>query len=521
MKLKCLLFSFLFTGICLAQQTDFSKNELIVELKPNRYKNASRLFNANKDLRKINDSLRLEAFKVIGNKKVKRTLLLKFKTEIDVEAAVEVYSKTGLFEYVEPNYIGKGHGMMQTTPNDPYFTNRQWSHVNAGNFPFSPSTLDADIDTDLAWDITQGDPNLIVAILDTGIKLNHPEFTGRIIAGYDFVNNDANPTDDHGHGTNVAGIALASGNNAIGYAGINWNSKIMACKIINADNFGYYSWWADAIYYAVDNGAKVINLSAGGDSSSTVLLNAINYAYNNNVSVVVSSGNQNGTIQYPAKYANAIAVGSTNSNDSRTNPFFWSATSGSNYGPELDYVAPGNYIYGLDYSSNTNYDSYWGGTSQAAPHAAGLISLMLSVNPSLTVAQIRTILTATSEDMVGDNFDTFGWDMYYGHGRINANNALLHPLLSTTDYHIASKKIKLYPNPINSDSVFAIDGLETGVSYDINVISLDGKVVKNLKNVTATTNIEIESASFQSGFYMVQITNRNDNSFFSKKLIKK
>ena len=139
-------------------------------------------------------------------------------------------------------------------------------------------------------------------------------------------------------------------------------------------------------------------MSVGGNSSSTTLSEAIDYAYNNNISVIVSTGNQNSSIQYPAKYSNSFAIGSTDPDDTRSDPFFWDSSSGSNYGPELDFVAPGNFIYGLNHLSNTNYNYYWGGTSQAAPHVTGLISLLLSEVPSLTVENIREILINSSED---------------------------------------------------------------------------------------------------------------------------
>ena len=520
-KLITLLVIIIITNISFSQENDFSKNELIVEFKVSKYKNKTKLFKINKRLNKINDSLRLETFKIIGNKKDKKTFLLKFKNELEIKSIIDIYLKTDLFNYVEPNYIGKGHGYLQTTPNDQFYLSRQWSHSNNGTFTLSPSIINADIDTDLAWDISQGDPNLIVAVLDSGLKLDHPEFSGRIVAGYDFVNSDSDPTDDHGHGTNVAGIALAKGNNAIGYAGVNWNSKIMICKVLDNVNSGLYSWWADAIYFAVDNGAKVINLSAGGNGASTLLLNAINYAYNNNVSVVVSTGNQNSTIQYPAKYTNAIAVGSTNSNDKRSNPFFWSATSGSNYGAELDFVAPGNYIYGLNHLSNTDYSYYWGGTSQAAPHLTGLISLLLSLKPSLTVNQIRLILQQSSEDQVGDSFDILGWDQYYGFGRINAFTAISNPLLSNTEYYTESKNLKIFPNPVHQGNSFSISGLESNIKYDINIVSLDGKVVKELKNIIANGILKIDNEYLQSGIYLINIYNINSKLTFNKKIIVK
>ena len=520
MKTFIKLFALFITNITFAQEDNFSKKELILEFKSSINGSKSILFNNNKLLNKINDSLNVESFKIIGNKKENNTFLLKFKNECDIKSILNVYLNTNLFEYVEPNYIGSGHGMLQTTPNDALYLSRQWSHNNNGTFSLSPATIDADIDTDLAWDITQGDPNLIVAILDTGLKLNHPEFSGRLVAGFDFVNNDTNPTDDQGHGTNVAGIALAKGNNSIGYAGVNWNSKIMICKILDNTNSGFYSWWADAIYFAVDNGAKVINLSAGGNGASTLLENALNYAFNNNVSVVVSTGNQNSVIQYPAKYANAIAIGSTNSNDRRSVPFFWSTTSGSNFGAELDFVAPGNYMYGLSHTSDTNFNTYWGGTSQAAPHVTGLISLLLSVNASLTVTQIKLILQQSSQDLVGDSLDTAGWDQYYGFGRVNAGNAITNVLLSNTEYYKESKNLKIFPNPINSKNLFTISGLELNTNYNIDIVSLDGKIVKKLSNINTNGNYEIEVENIQSGVYLVNIYNLNNNLIFNKKIIK-
>ena len=517
MKLLKILSILLLSSACYAQQDEFSKSQIVVELKDNY---SAKLFCKNARLMTINDSLRLDKHTVIGNKKIKRTFLLQFKNDIDVKSVIDVYKKTDLFRYVEPNYIGHGHGVLQTTPNDPFFLTRQWSHVNNGTFSLSPATSDADIDTDLAWDITQGDPNLVVAILDSGITYAHPEIEDRIGLGYNFVNSTNNATDDQGHGTNVTGIALAKGNNSVGFAGVNWNSRIMPVKVLNSNNAGYYSWWIDGIYFAVDNGAKVINMSLGGTSSSTGLEDAINYAFAFNVPVVVSSGNGNGTIQYPAKYENAISVGSTSSNDTRTVPFFWDATSGSNYGAELDFVAPGNFIYGLSHTSNTDYNSYWGGTSQAAPHVTGVISLLLSINPALTVTEIRTILRESSQDQVGDSLDTPGWDQYYGWGRLNAFNAVSNPLLSTTAYYKESTSLKLYPNPVSTEESFSISGLQVGVNYDIKVFSLEGKAVQQLKSGATDGTLKVDLESVQSGIYFVQIQNLSDRLLFSKKLVK-
>lgn len=518
-----------------------NNNELVVQFKVNEKPKSSEVLKLQKfnnpEIRSLNKSNKIKSIKLTGNKKEKDTYILALDSSKSLEELIKDYKKTGLFEYVEPNYVGSGHGF-QNTPNDAYF-NRQWSHYNDGTFSASNATSDADIDTDLAWDITQGDPNLIVAILDSGAKLDHPEFSGRIwvntnesedgsdtdsnnfvddINGWDFVNNDNDPTDDHGHGTNVGGIALASGNNNIGYAGVNWNSKIMICKILDDKNSGYYSWWADAVYYAVDNGASVINMSVGGNGSSTLLEDAINYAYNNNVPVVVSTGNQNSVIQYPANYTNAFAIGSTNPDDTRSVPFFWSETSGSNYGPELDFVAPGNYMYGLSYSSNTNYNSYWGGTSQAAPHVAGLISLLLSVDSNLTVDEIRTILEETSEDEVGDSEDTAGWDQYYGHGRINAFQALTHSSLSIDKFKDTNKNLIVYPNPTASGSNLKILNLVNGENV-ITIYNMIGQKIYKKSHSALDNSATINLPELTTGNYILRINNTSKNKSTIKNLI--
>jgi len=507
--------------------------------KPNRIfvQNQQKFLNSKIDILNTNNGLK--SIILTGNKKMEDTYVINLESDKQIEELIELYRLTDLFEYVEQNFVGHGHGYSQTTPNDTFF-NRQWSHYNDGTFSLSNSTVDADIDSELAWDITQGNSNLIIAILDSGLKLDHPEFAGRIWTnpsevqdgsdtdsngfiddingGWDFVNNDNNPTDDHGHGTNVAGIAVASGNNSNGYAGVNWNSKIMVCKILDDNNSGLYSWWADAIYYAVDNGASVINLSAGGNGSSTLLENAINYAYNNNVVIVVSTGNQNSVIQYPARYTNAFAVGSTDSDDTRSAPFFWSSTSGSNFGPELDFVAPGNYIYGLSYSSNTNFNTYWGGTSQAAPHVAGLVSLLLSVDSNLTVDQIRTILEESSEDQVGDSDDTIGWDQYYGHGRINAYNALTHSTLSINDIDVLNDNIVLYPNPTSNNNLLRVRGIDNGI-HEINIYNNLGQLINKNEITVDNSIVSILIENLKSGLYYINIKNKLNNAIVMKKLI--
>jgi hypothetical protein len=367
-------------------QNTYQTNQIIFKLKNEITNPGKSLLNqkiiGNKKIDRLGEKYQIEAIRKqsTGRKSKGNIYILRFPNGTNIQKVLTEFVKTGEFEYAEPDFIGKGAGQA-IHPNDTRY-NRQWGLHNDSSFTYSPPVAGADIDMENAWGIQQGNSNIVVAIIDSGTKLDHPEFSGRIwtntleipdngtdddnngrvddLNGWDFANNDKDPTDDLGHGTNVSGIIGANGNNATGYAGVDWNCKLMNLKALNSNNFGYYSWWADAIYYAVDNGAKIINMSLSVTGYSSTLQNAINYALSQNVTVVAAMSNENSsTVNYPAGFPGVIAVGSTDPNDTRSNPFFWSATSGSNYGSHISVVAPGNYIFGLNYLSNTNYDYYY------------------------------------------------------------------------------------------------------------------------------------------------------------------
>lgn len=315
-------------------------------------------------------------------------------------------SARGDVAFAEPNYIVTVTG----SPNDLFFTS-QWNLNNTGQ---TGGTPDADIDAVEAWDVHTGSNNITIAIIDTGVDLTHPDLAANLVAGYDFANNDADPSDDHGHGTHVAGIAAAVGNNGQGVAGVSWNAKIMPLKALWADGSGTIDNVAQAVRYAVDNGAKVINLSLGARFSSwpcgwSTIEDAFNYAVSNGAVIAAASGNdyQLG-VNCPGAYDQAIAVGSTTNTDTRS--------SFSNYGPRLDIAAPGSNIF------STLRGGFYGtmsGTSMATPHVAGLAALVWSFAPSLTNSQIRSIIETTADDL-----GPAGWDQEFGYGRINAWRAL-------------------------------------------------------------------------------------------------
>jgi len=340
-------------------------------------------------------------------------------------------------EYAEPNYIAYA----TVTPNDPLF-DLQYALYNPGSAPpGSPQGEErADIKATSAWEETKGDEDIIIAILDTGVDLNHPDINEKIHStGYDFINVDSNATDDEGHGTHVAGIAAAETHNNEGVAGVAWNCKILPVKVLDNLGVGSYAEMIDGIIWAADHGADVINLSLGGPFPSTSLESALRYAHEMDVVNVAAAGNDGGAVLYPAAYDEyCLAVAATNDSDERvtfenssTDPLYqWE----SNAGPEIDVAAPGHEIFSLVPTWYLPPGSlpyyYFSGTSQAAPHVAGLAALIKSVKPHLTADQIMNIIRLAADDV--NYVNNFGPDNYLGYGRINMDTSLVPRIIETS-----------------------------------------------------------------------------------------
>jgi len=280
---------------------------------------------------------------------------------------------------------------VEAVPNDPGFAS-QW-HLTK-------------IQADLAWDLHQGSPNRTIAIVDTGVDLANPEFAGKIVAGYDFVNNDGTAQDDQGHGTFVASVATALGNNGVGGAGVDWHAKVMPVKVLNASGSGTISAIISGINFAANNGAHVINLSIGGGSFSQAFQDAINAAWSKGAVLVASVGGSATTaVSYPAAYANVISVASTTSSDVRS--------SFSSYGTWVDLAAPGSSIY----SSALGGMSTMSGTSFSAAIVSGVASLAWGKNSTLNNAGLVNRLFTTADNIAGTG-------TYWANGRVNALKAV-------------------------------------------------------------------------------------------------
>ena len=549
------LLSTLLLSLCGAQ--DFEKNQLVIKVKNESFNKGKYDLAKNtigvQSVDRLNNEYVIKKITPIGDVNFTTSFLLEFKNDTDIVSVAKIYAEDSKIAFAEPNYIAHGAGVqgntnLSTFPNDTFFSSRQWGLYNTGTFVGSgmTTTADADVDMELAWDIETGDPNMIIAVTDSGINFSHEDFAGRIWSksteimgdgidndgngliddyrGWDWVNNDNNPTDDHGHGTNCTGIIGSSANNAKGYAGVNWNSKMMPLKVLNSTNSGTYANMANSLYYAANNGAKIVSMSIGGTSSSTLLANAISFLKTNNVMLVACMmNNNNGVANYPAAYSttydNVMAVGSTDANDKRTQPFFWSTTSGSCYGSHINVVAPGNYIYGLGIDSNTSYSSYWGGTSQATPLVAGVASLIFAKNPTLTPAQVRNILQNTAEDMKGiPSEDTAGFDIYHGWGRINAYSALNSASLSSTEVVNAFSSIKII-NPVSNGYLEIYNNKKIKGTTRITVSGFDGRQIFSQTIDLKEGKNSIPMHGIVTGSYILSLENKDYQKIF--KIIKK
>jgi serine protease len=361
--------------------------------------------------------------------------------KLDTLYAIKALRERDDVDFAEPNYIVRP----SATPDDEYYS-LQWHYPQ--------------INLSQAWDITTGDDSVIVAVIDTGVLLEHPEISDQLVAGYDFISDadsagdgdgiDSDPNDEGDssqagvassfHGTHVAGIVAASSNNSQGIAGVAWDSKIMPIRVLGIDG-GTTLDLAQGIMYAAGlsnvsgtvptQRADIINLSLGGTSDNQVIREAVEAARAEGVIIIAAAGNESTSqLSYPASNAGVVSVSAVDIN--RDFAYY------SNYGSMIDVAAPGGDLrydqngdsrpdgilsLGADDSSgDLSYQLvFYNGTSMAAPHIAGVAALMKAVYPDMTPAEFDAMLAAG--DLTDDLGDT-GRDDLYGYGLIDAYKAV-------------------------------------------------------------------------------------------------
>ncbi|MEK7573352.1 MAG: S8 family serine peptidase [Patescibacteria group bacterium] len=351
---------------------------------------------------------RLKGFGVISQEKaydveegvLSRTYFLKFSDDVELKDLQKNLSFIKEIKVSQPNFVYE----LFLTPNDPSYS-QLWGIQK--------------INSSIAWDSTTGSSSIIVAVLDTGADVSHPDLASAITSPFNVGDNSSNVTDTVGHGTHVAGTIGAVGNNGTGVVGVNWNVKIMPIKIFTpkATNFNITT----GIIKAVDIGARVINMSIGTPKGFTDpctanhdFHNAIQYALSKGVVVVVAAGNESrdAAVVSPASCAGVITVGSTTSSDSKS--------SFSNYGSTVEIAAPGSNICS---TVPGGYSCSYSGTSMASPHVAGAAALLLSANPGLSPSEVADCLINTA--------DPITTDMRIG-PRLNIGNAIIQNCTAAT-----------------------------------------------------------------------------------------
>jgi PKD repeat protein len=383
----------------------------------------------------------------------------------DIPSVVERYAADPNVEYAKPDW----RAFPMAVPSDPLYAD-SWGHNNTAQLPdldwggtydhTLPNTVGTpgfDANAQGAWDNSQGygSSNIILAIIDSGVDIDHPDLT--LVTGYDFGDNDSNPDDNAsgaGHGTCCAGVATANVNNGLGACGSAPNSRVMPLKVANSAGSMYFSAIENALYYAADNGADVISISLGAPVSSDPGTDAaISYANSAGCVICAATGNENtSTISYPAINAYVIGVGAaspcgdrkrSSSNSSECNPGVSTDPNGytcdgerwwgSNYGSTTPDAAgavdilgptilPTSDIGGSGGYRSGDYEPFFNGTSCATPYVAGVCALIKAQNPTWTPAQVRNQLVTTAIDIINVESGS-GWDRYSGYGMVDAQEA--------------------------------------------------------------------------------------------------
>ena len=339
---------------------------------------------------------------------------LSFPADRDVLEMVAALSGDPAVAFAEPNHLYHLSGATVAAPDDALYA-MQWHLNNTGQ---TGGRAGADLRAADAWAVTTGAADVLIAVIDSGIDYRHEDLDdGRVRTDidWDFVNLDDDAMDDNGHGTHVAGSIAAESNNGTGVTGLMWQASLVAYKVCDRSGSCATDAIAKAIRQAAHVDADIINMSLGGSCAQTIA-DAVNYAYFDRGTVIVAAaGNEAAGVSYPAAFPPVIAVGAVDYNDRLA--YF------SNFGPEIDVVAPGVNV--LSTIPNDNYETY-SGTSMASPQVAAVAGLILAQHPGIENDMVRALIRQAVDDR-----GAVGYDIRYGYGRINAAKAVTLPLPAT------------------------------------------------------------------------------------------
>lgn len=332
----------------------------------------------------------------VSKKKIKgiNVELVRLTSRISLKEAITKYKALAEVEFAEPNFLAQAF----LSPNDPLYP-EQWNLQK--------------ILSNESFDVSLGGFSQI-AVVDTGVDPNHPDLAGLIKQGFNTIDGTQDSSDDHGHGTHVAGIAAAYTNNGEGIASVSFKSTILPVKVLNKDGIGTYADVAEGIIWATDNSSRIINLSLGGSSDSETLKRAVNYALNKGSLLIAAAGNNgNDAPVYPASYPGVLAISASDQNDS--------LAGFSSFGKNIFVASPG-----VSITSTVLAGSYatYHGTSTAAPHLSGLLALTLAKQEDLSNNQLIETIKQTADKTGPYPYDENGWNQYFGYGRINAGKTL-------------------------------------------------------------------------------------------------
>lgn len=313
-----------------------------------------------------------------------------YVTDNNMNDVIKKCSKNPEIEYAQPNYKYS----IENLTSDPYI-NYEWGLEK--------------INVHKVWEVNDNDEAPTIAIVDTGVNVDHLDLKDNIITGYNVIDGTTDVTDECGHGTHIAGIAAAITNNKVGVAGVSGESKILPIKVLDSEGNGYSSDIATGIKWAADQGVKIINLSLGGASYDNYLKEAVDYAKKRGCIIVAAAGNK-GSFRptYPAAFEDVIAVAAVDDNDQLCNF--------SNFGRYIDIAAPGLDIYST--SSDGGYE-FRSGTSMACAFVSGTIALVWGGAPDKTPKEIQNIIKDSAKKV--DISPVITYDI--GAGVIDAYNA--------------------------------------------------------------------------------------------------